>query len=118
MKKVLKWTGVVILTPFLLIVLLAVLLYIPPIQNWAVQKVAAYASEETGMEITVGHVHLAFPLDLSIEEAKAIEYGEKRDTVLDVRQVIVDVQLLPLFGGQVEVDALEFHKEKMGYGRD
>lgn len=113
MKKVLKWTGVVILTPFLLIVFLAVLLYIPPIQNWAVQKVAAYASEETGMEITVGHVHLAFPLDLSIEEAKAIEYGEKRDTVLDVRQVIVDVQLLPLFGGQVEVDALEFHQLKL-----
>ena len=39
MKKVLKWLGVVVLLPVLLIALLAVLLYVPPVQNWAVKQV-------------------------------------------------------------------------------
>ena len=53
MKKYAKWVSVLILTPFLLILLLTVLLYLPPVQNWAVKQVASYASESTGMDISV-----------------------------------------------------------------
>ena len=72
MKKIFKWIGIVILVPILLFVTLAILIYIPPVQNWIVKQVTSYASEKTGMEISVEHVSLAFPLDLSIEEFKAI----------------------------------------------
>ena len=135
MKKVLKWVGIVILTPILLFILLTILLYIPPIQNWAAKKVAAYASEQTGMEITVGRVSLKFPLDLAIEDFKMIkkEGGEtanenvaqnpgnpsldapssKPDTIADVGRLVVDVRLLPLFKNQVEIDALEFNRLKL-----
>ena len=37
MKKVLKWLAVAILLPVLLVLLAAVLLYLPPVQNWAVR---------------------------------------------------------------------------------
>ena len=50
MKKVIKWIGIAVLIPILLCLLLAVLIYLPPVQNWAVKKVAAIASEKTGME--------------------------------------------------------------------
>ena len=53
MNKYLKWVIGIVLTPFILIVLLAVALYLPPIQNWAVKTVAAYASKEMGMEVSV-----------------------------------------------------------------
>jgi len=65
-----KWAkivGGVILTPIILVVLLAVALYLPPVQKWAVDKASEYASKETGMDISVNGVHLAFPLDLSVE---------------------------------------------------
>ena len=55
----------ILLSPVLLFVLLTILIYLPPVQNWLVDKVAAYASEETGMEITVDHVDLSFPLGCS-----------------------------------------------------
>ena len=55
------------LSPVLLFLVLTVLLYLPPVQNWAVDKVAAIASEKTGMDISVDHVNLSFPLDLSID---------------------------------------------------
>ena len=64
MKKVFWWILGILLSPILLFVILTILLYLPPIQNWAVDKVAAYASEQTGMEITVDNVRLSFPLDL------------------------------------------------------
>jgi len=45
MKKWFKWLGIAVLTPLLLFIILAALLYLPPVQNWAVQKVTAIASE-------------------------------------------------------------------------
>ena len=53
MKKALKWMGIAVLTPILLFIILTAILYLPPVQNWAVQKVTAIASEKTGMDITV-----------------------------------------------------------------
>ena len=83
MKKVIKWIGIAVLIPILLCLLLAVLIYLPPVQNWAVKKVAAIASEKTGMEITVGHVSLAFPLDLQLDDFKAIKQNDSLPQVRD-----------------------------------
>ena len=94
MKKALWWILGLLLSPVLLFLLLTVLLYLPPVQNWAVDKVAEIASEKTGMQITVGHVRLAFPLDLSIEQ---FQMRQEADTIADMERLVVDVQLLPLF---------------------
>ena len=74
MKKVLKWMGIAVLTPVLLFIILAALLYLPPVQNWVVQKVTAIASEKTGMEISIGHVNLEWPLDLGIDDLRRPRY--------------------------------------------
>ena len=103
MKKVLKWTSVALLIPVVLIVLLMVLLYLPPVQKWAVGKVAAIASEETGMHISVGRVDLAFPLDLGLEQVVVVR---ENDTIADIGSALVHVQLLPLLKKQVVVDQL------------
>lgn len=49
------------------------LLYLPPVQNWAVKQVASYASESTGMDISVEHVQLVFPLKLGVEGVKVLQ---------------------------------------------
>ena len=73
MMRALKWLGIAVLIPILLFALLAVLLYLPPVQNWAVKRVAAIASEKTGMEISVEHVNLEFPLNLGVEGVRVIK---------------------------------------------
>ena len=117
MKRVLKWMGIAVLIPILLFVLLTILLYIPHIQNWAAKKVAAYASEETGMEITVEHVNLEFPLDLGIEGFRAIKANDSlpqlKDTLADVRKLVADVRLLPLLKKRVVIDELSLHEAKI-----
>ena len=117
MKKVFLWIGIVLLTPILLFVILTVLLYIPPVQNWAVQKTVAYASEKTGMDISVDKIRLEFPLDLSVEGFKVISRNDSlpqvRDTVADVSKLVVDIQLRPLFKQQVVINTLELNKTKV-----
>ena len=92
------------LSPVLLFVVLTVLLYLPPVQNWAVDRVTAIASEKTGMDISIGHVDLSFPLDLSIDHFRVLQ---KPDTIADVERMVVDVQLLPLFNSKVVINELE-----------
>ena len=117
MKKTLKWMGIAVLTPILLMIILTALLYLPPIQNWAVKKVAAVASEKTGMEITVEHVRLAFPLDLSLEGFRALHPNDSlpnvTDTIADVRKLIVDMRFLPLLKKRVVIDELSLHQAKI-----
>ena len=113
MNRIWKWLAVIVLTPILLFILLTLLLYCPPVQNWAVRHVAAYASRETGMNISIERVHLAFPLDLSLEGFKMIKPTTPPDTIADVRRLVVDVKLIPLFRGQVEIDALELNHAKI-----
>lgn len=73
MKKYIKWSVFILFSPILLIMILAVMLYLPPVQNWAVRQVAAYASESTGMDVTVDHVKLVFPLRLGVEGVQVLQ---------------------------------------------
>ena len=108
-KKGLLWTVVALLTPFVLVALLAVAIYLPPVQNWLVDKVTAYASEQTGMDISIDHVNLDFPLDLGID-------GFRMDSIAEVEHMRVDVELLPLLKSRVVIDELEVTNAKMNTG--
>ena len=110
MKKAFWWILGILLSPVLLFVVLTVLLYLPPVQNWAVDKVAEIASEKTGMQISVGHVNLAFPLDLSIDDFKVIH---AQDTIADMEHMKVDVQLWPLLEKKVIINELEITHTKL-----
>ena len=109
-RRLFKYTAIAVCAPVALFFILSLLLYFPPFQNWAVTKAAAVASEKTGMKISVGHVRLAFPLDLSLEDVRAFEPNDsikgKTDTVALVSRAVADVQLWPLFHKQVMVDEL------------
>lgn len=105
MKRVLKWAGSLLLAPLLLFVWLTVILYIPPVQDFVVSRVAAYASDATGMDVRVKRLRLSFPLDLDLREVSAVDV--QGDTLLHVGGLIVDVRLASLFRGCVQVEALK-----------
>ena len=116
MKKAFWWILGILLSPILLFVVLTILLYLPPVQNWAVDKVAAIASEKTGMQITVGHINLAFPLDLSIDHFLVLQRDSltaRMDTIADVERMVVDVQLMPLLDSRVLINELEVTNTSM-----
>ena len=118
MKKVFWWILGILLSPVLLFAMLTVLLYLPPVQNWAVDKVASVASEKLGMQISVGHVDLSFPLDLEIDrflvaQPSADSLATSPDTIADVERMVVDVQLLPLLDSRVVINQLEVTRTRL-----
>lgn len=117
MRNIAKWTCVALLTPILLFTILTLLFYLPPVQTRLVKQLTAYASENLGMEITIDKVRLAFPLDLRVEGLKVLQPNDSlpqvKDTVADVRKLLLDVRFLPLFKQQVFVDALIFENAKL-----
>lgn len=117
MKKLFIGIGIVLLSPILLFLIITVLLYFPPMQNYAVGKLSAYASEKMNLDVRVRHVNLSFPLDLSVEGVKVIQQNDsipqQKDTVADIRSIILDVQLMPLLHQNVEINRFKISKAKI-----
>lgn len=86
----------------MLLFLVAILVYVPPIQNWVVNKVADEATKGTGLTVTVQRVGLSFPLDLDVRGVVATDAVQ--DTLLNVHQVIADLDLSQIFKMQIGVD--------------
>lgn len=114
MKKAFWWILIILLSPVLLFLVLTVLLYLPPVQNWTVDKVTAIASEKTGMDISIDRINLSFPIDLSIDHFRVnksqqptADGQQLNDTIADVERMVVDVQLWPLFSSKVVINELE-----------
>ncbi|WP_221659540.1 translocation/assembly module TamB domain-containing protein [Bacteroides salyersiae] len=100
-RKWIKWVSWILLTPILLFVVLMVLLYVPPVQNFLRKQATSYASEATGMQINVGRIDLRFPLNLLVRDVEVIQVP---DTLLTLGSLNVHVQAMPLFKGKIEVD--------------
>ena len=117
MNKYIKWAIGLVAIPVLLFVILFLLFYFPPFQNWAVRRVTAYASEQTGLHISIDRVGLEFPLDLGIEGLKVMQSNDSlpsmKDTVADIRKLVVDVAFWPLLKSQVVINELDFRQMKV-----
>ena len=116
-SRTLKILAAIVATPILIVAVLSVLLYLPPVQNWAVRQVAAYASQTMGMKVEVASVRLRFPLDLGVYGFRATQPNDSLhnvvDTIADARQLVAGVRLMPLFRGEVRVKSVELQDAKV-----
>ena len=110
MKKTLKWIGIVIATPFVLLLLLNLLIYLPPVQKYLVNKAVNVASKELGLQVSIDDVRLSFPMDLVLTNFVAIQ---NQDTVLAVGKLTADIQVLPLIRQVVNIDGLDLRDVKV-----
>ncbi len=117
LKKTLKIVAALVAIPIVIVVLLAALLYVPPVQNWAVDQVAHYVSSSTRMTVNVDRVRLRFPLDLAVYGLRATQPNDSlynvTDTIVDARQLNVSVRLMPLLKSNVVVDQLDFNDVRL-----
>jgi len=91
----------------ILILLLPVLLYIPPIQNLAVKFASDYVEKSTGMKIGIGEFRLKFPIDVSLCDVYVIE--ATGDTMIRASEAIADVKLFPLLKLDVDIERLRLN---------
>ena len=107
-KRFFRVSLCVLLVPLVLLLLLVGLLYLPPVQDFAVRRVSAYVSEQTGFDIGVGRLRLSPLLDLRLEDFSAVD--EEGDTLVTAQKLIVDLDMGAILRGRVGVEEVSLHK--------
>ncbi len=105
MKRLLKGLGWVLAVPVILVLLLICLLYLPPVQDYAVRKASAYASEQSGMRVSIERLRLTPLLDLDLRGLQVCD--SVGDTLVAARRLLVDLNLTTIFDERVGVTALQ-----------
>lgn len=109
-KKIGKICAWVVLAPLLLIFLLMALIYVPPVQRWAANLATEKISKRTGFDVSIDNVRLHFPLDLDLNGLIVADMG---DTLLNARTLRLDVEVLPLFRSQLNVNGIDLYVSKI-----
>lgn len=95
--KTLMWIVVVVL-------LIPVLLYIPPVQTLVKNIACKVVYNSTGMKIDIDRVRLKWPVDISMAGLTVLEAGG--DTMVYAKEVVADVKLMPLLKMDVDINKL------------
>ncbi|HLT41219.1 MAG TPA: AsmA family protein, partial [Sphingobacteriaceae bacterium] len=89
-----------------LILLAFVLIRIPAVQNFAVQKVVNYLENKIGTKVTLEYISLDLPKLLVLEGVYFED--QKQDTLFAGETLKVDISLLKLLNNKVEINELDF----------
>lgn len=88
--------------PFVLLALLVALLYVPPVQQWAVRRATEYVRESTGWDVSIERVRLTWVLDLDLRNLRV----ENEDLHLQARHVGLDLDFSRAFHLQLGVEGI------------
>ena len=102
-NTIIRRTLKVLLCIFIVILLIPVLLYVPPVQRFVVDFALKEVNKSTDMKIGVENFRLSFPLDLSLSGLTIVEASG--DTMVSAAGANVNVKLLPLLKLDVQADA-------------
>jgi len=94
-----------LLLPFLLVAIVVVLLYLPPIQNVVRGKAVEFLTEKTGTVVMLESLHLRFPLGVKLQGLYVED--QRGDTLLYAGDVRTRVGLRALFGKRILLDPVE-----------
>lgn len=104
LNRWIKWSIIVCSIPIALVLLVSILLYIPSIQNFALKKATAYASDATEMNISIDRIRLTFPLNLSLQGVDVQSASSEK--LLTVQDFSVSVNFLPLLKQEVSINGI------------
>ena len=116
MKKIIKYpliglSGIIVGIPVILL-LICLILYLPPVQSWGKERIGA-AVRSSGIELSIEKLALKFPFDLSLNHFSAVA-AASGDPLVYGDELRVRISLPALLRGKAEVK--EIRIQKAGYG--
>lgn len=101
MKKVAKITLKVVLWVFVGLLLIAVLVQTPPVQNLARKKVQAWIQNKLGTRFEIGRLRIGFPSSVVLDNIYLED--KTKDTLLYGGRIKVNINMLKLLSNEVQV---------------
>lgn len=100
--RVLVW---LVLLPVLLLLLVAVLLYLPPVQSFVRERAVSFLSEKTGADVQLQSLHLRMPL--GVELSGLFVNDQSGDTLLYAGTVRTKLGLRALLSKRIVLDPVD-----------
>jgi len=92
----------------MLVVLIALSLNIPAVQNFVKNKAINYLKNKTHTEVRLESIKIAFPKDIVLNNFYMED--QKKDTLLFAQRLAVDISLMKLINKKVEINNIELEK--------
>lgn len=103
--KVLLW---IVASIIMLVILVAISLNIPAVQNFVKDKAISYLKNKTHTEVSLESIKIALPKDVVLN--KFYMEDKKGDTLLYAQKLSVDISLLKLLSNKIEINNIELEK--------
>jgi hypothetical protein len=96
-----------------LIILVGLLLYVPAVQRFAVNKVEKIVENATGMKLSVGQFRLRFPLGVGLDDISVVT--PVGDTLVAFERARLVVAVWPLLAGEVHIPRISMENTRATY---
>lgn len=107
-RKSIKIALWIIASIIMLVVILAISLNIPAVQNFVKDKAINYLKNKTHTEVSLESIKIALPKEVVLN--KFYMEDKKGDTLLYAQKLSVDISLLKLLSNTVEINNIELEK--------
>ncbi|MDZ7879448.1 MAG: translocation/assembly module TamB domain-containing protein [Saprospiraceae bacterium] len=103
-RRILRGLMWIVLGILLLFIVLTLVLRIPIVQNWVIDKSTTYLSKELKTNVAIGSFSLDFLDELSVKNLYIGNQNAPKDTLLNIGALRVDINYLDLAWGIVQLD--------------
>src|SRR5689334_9544153 len=100
--KILKIFGWIFLSIILLLIIIAVAIQIPSVQNKITQKAISFLEEKIGTRVELDHISISFPKTIVLEGLYLED--QKKDTLLYAGKFSVDTDLWALTRREIQLN--------------
>lgn len=104
-KKILKWTGITIISILVLLILLILSLRLPAVQNYVKDKLVVYLEKKIKTKVSLERVYIGFPNSLVMENLYL--KGQDIDTLLAVKKLDVGLHMLKLINSTADITSVD-----------
>ena len=102
-----------IFCPIILLWAIAIILYIPPIQKFAVEKICQVINETGEYNLSIGTFHLTFPLKVTIND---FALSQNENIIVNGKQAEINIRPTALLKGEIEVNYISIDKTSLNTG--
>lgn len=102
--KALKILGWIVFSMVLLLLTIALVIQLPPVQNKLVQQAVAFLEKKIGTDVSLDHISISFPKTIVLEGIYLED--QKQDTLLYAGRFAVDTDLWGLFRKEIELNEI------------
>ncbi|MEO6818140.1 MAG: translocation/assembly module TamB domain-containing protein [Ginsengibacter sp.] len=102
--RILKVFGWIIASIIFLLILVAILIQIPSVQNYGRQKVVSYLQNKLHTKVEIGKLAIKFPTSISLQNI-FIE-DQSKDTLLYGGELLVDISMFKLLKKDIEIQTI------------